>query len=278
MNTIILDKPLNLTCSLESGQFFQWQRYEPGYVLQSGEKIFYLEQQGNTLKYESITGDIDAVFLRFFFRMEDDLFAIFHPWRHDSLVMNAYSQCEGLRLLQQDPWDCLVSFLCSAASNIPRITTNIRTLSKRYGTCYNQNGRRWSALPTPEQLADVQLQELYDAGLGFRAKYLRKIVDRVRNGFHLETLSALSYPEAKAELMTLPGVGDKIADCVLLFSLGKTEAFPTDTWIRKILLTHYFPNQTPTSRHLPRLARERFGKHAGYAQQYLYHWARHYQR
>ncbi|HKJ67982.1 MAG TPA: DNA glycosylase, partial [bacterium] len=215
MNTITLDKPLNLACSLESGQFFQWQRYEAGYVLQSGLRIFYLEHQENTLRYESISGAIDEAFLRSFFRMEDDISVIFHPWRHDSLLMKAYSQFEGLRLLRQEPWDCLVSFLCSAASNIPRITSNIRTLSDRFGVRYVQDGRRWSTLPTPEQLADVHLQALYDAGLGFRAKYLWGIVDQVRNGFHLESLSALSYPEAKTELMTLPGVGDKIADCVL---------------------------------------------------------------
>lgn len=276
MNAITLDKPLNLTCSLESGQFFQWQRYDSGYVLQSGLRIFYLEQQENTLRYKPISGDIDEAFLRSFFRMDEDLSAIFHPWRNDPLLMETFRRFEGLRVFRQDPWECLVSFLCSAASNIPRITANVRTLSDRFGGSHVHNGQRWSALPTPDQLADVRLHELYEAGIGFRAKYLRKIVDRVLNGFHLKALRSLPYHTAKRELMTLPGIGDKIADCVLLFSLGKSEAFPTDTWMRKVLLTHYFPNESATSRLLPRLARERFGEYAGYAQQYLYHWARQY--
>jgi len=269
-----LSVPFNLRHTLESGQFFQWQRRDPGYIIRSSGRIFYLEQRDAALWYEPLHGTCDHAYIRSSFRLDDDLNAIFGTWSEDPLLPGIHRQYHGLRLMRQDPWECLVSFLCSAASNIPRITGNIRTLSRRYGTRVQSEGTSYFLFPRPEQLQGVTLAALYDAGLGFRAKFLHALIQRVSAGFSPNALRQASYHAAKTELLRLHGIGEKIADCVLLFSLDQLEAFPVDTWIEKILRSRYFPTHSGPGKHLATLARAKFGRFGGYAQQYLYHYAR----
>jgi len=274
MNKITLNVDFNLHHSISCGQYFQWMPEYNGYIIQTDGKIIYIEQQNNALDYEVIHGRADEVFLRKFFRLDDNLPGIFNHWKDDPILNRSYKLYKGLHLLRQEPWECLVSFLCSAASNIPRITQNIRALSERYGTRVKSGKHTFFLLPDTEQLAKTSRQDLYEAGLGFRAKYLWKTTMMIREGFTLGDLTRFEYIESKSRLKQLPGVGDKIADCVLLFSMDFLESFPTDTWIVQLLQEHYFPDGPKNPIRLASLAREKFGQYAGYAQQYLYHYAR----
>lgn len=274
MKCLHLSVPFHLEHTLECGQFFQWRKENGGYLIKTGDKIFRIWHNRETLRYEVITGQVTLDFLTNFFRLDDPLDEIFAHWSDDDLLQEAYQKYRGLRIIRQDPWECLVSFVCSMASNIPRITGNIETLSRRFGDFVQVNGEKHYLLPGPAELEKASLDELYDAGIGFRAKYLHRIAPIISNGLSLEQLCSRSYQEAKASLLSFYGIGDKVADCILLFSLEHLSAFPTDTWIMKILQNHYFDHTTKSATKLAALARNHFGEYAGYAQQYLFHYAR----
>lgn len=274
MERIQLSVPFDLKHTVECGQFFQWQKSHNGYLMQSGGKIFTVRQSGENLFYEIHRGGVSQQFIRDFFRLDDPLDEIFNQWQKDELLRRAFRRFRGLRIIRQDPWECLVSFVCSMASNIPRITGNIATLSRQFGKQVPVNGDSYFLLPRPAELQKVSLDDLYDAGIGFRAKYLHRIAPVLANGTSLEQLKSRSYEDAKASLLSFYGIGEKVADCILLFSLEHLSAFPTDTWIMKILRQHYFNNTIKSPTKLAALAREHFGEYAGYAQQYLFHYAR----
>jgi len=274
MEFLQLSVPFSLENTIECGQFFQWTQVQHGYLIKSVDKIFSISQTDKTLHYEVISGQVTPDFLNYFFRLDDPLDEIFSKWSDDNFLQEAYQQYRGLRIIRQDPWECLVSFVCSMASNIPRITGNIATLSRQFGKSVFVNGDQHFLLPSPGQFQKASLDDLYDAGIGFRAKYLHRIAPIVSNGLSLEQLRLRSYEEAKASLLSFYGIGDKVADCILLFSLDHLSAFPTDTWILKILRQRYFVNSVKSPTKLASLARERFGDYAGYAQQYLFHYAR----
>lgn len=274
LNALPLSVPFSLDLTLRSGQFFQWSRSEPGYIIQTGRKLFYLEQQDDSLCYFSLHGEVSDVYLKRFFRLADDLPGIFDRWSNDPLLRKVYHKYRGLRIIRQEPWECTLSYLCSMASNIPRITGNLRTLAREYGSSVDVRDNTYFLLPTPDQLEQVSLEDLYDAGLGFRSRYIHAIVPRIGQDIDFDRLSDLTYPAAQTCLTEIKGIGEKVADCIQLFSLGNLEAFPTDTWIKKVLYRHYFPKEIRSDTKLTRLARERFGPCAGYAQQYLFHAAR----
>lgn len=272
--TLTLTQPFSLEYTLRSGQFFSWIPENGWYIVKTGQRIFRLKQNNKSLYFSAIYGEVSTEFLRDYFRLEDDMDKIFATWANDRLLNSVYSQYSGLRLIRQDPWECMLGFVLSIASNIPRIKQNLRTLSQLYGKTVESPHMKFYLLPEPGDLLDVTLEELYDTGIGFRARFLREIIPVLHSDFNLEALRHLSYHPAKNELMTLHGIGEKVADCILLFSLDQLEAFPTDTWIVKVLKQNYFPDASPLPAKLAGLAREKFGAYGGYAQQYLYHYAR----
>ncbi len=274
MQWLSLSSPFNLQLSLECGQFFQWYPNEKGYIIQTGQKIFYLQQKNHTLQLKAIAGSVDEEFLCHFLRLDDDLSEIFNDWKQDPFVTSLFNRYQGLRLFRQDPWECLVSFVCSSASNIPRITSNLQTLSQNFGTEIRKDGQIYHILPTLDQLRRAPLEELYASGIGFRARYLYQITRILSEDKPVEALCNLSYDHSRFYLTQLPGIGDKIAECILLFSLGHLEAFPADTWIKKVLNRFYRSSPGTSSEKISAWAKERFGRNAGYAQQYLYHYAR----
>ncbi len=187
-------------------------------------------------------------------------------------MKGAISRYLGMRLLEQEPWECLVSYLCSINSNIPRISTLVEILSNRLGKPISLDGVTRYTFPEPYALADLGEMGLRLMGLGFRAPYLAGAAQAVASDrLDLANLRELPYPQAKEELMKLHGIGDKVADCVLLFSMGKLEAFPVDRWVRRAVQGWYFPGKHITNREIRLWAQERFGPYAGYAQQYLFH-------
>lgn len=183
-------------------------------------------------------------------RLEDDLEKIYKEIATDPFMIKAVKKYRGLRITKSDPWETLISFVCSINNNIPRICKNVQSLM--------ENGK---ILP-PE---DLLRADLHRCKLGFRAKFLRQIAEMI-SSYDLEKIGKMEYEEAKATLVELPGVGDKVSECVLLFGYGFLEAFPVDVWIARAMKEYY----GVTGKKARKFARERWGALAGYAQQYLY--------
>jgi N-glycosylase/DNA lyase len=268
-------EPFDLVATLESGQVFRWRRIEPGrYAGVVGRHPVLVGQVEDGLSYSCEKGTEEAVqrALGDYLRLEDDLQDIYREVGDDPRVAETIRRYRGLRLLRQEPWECLVSFVCSSVSNIPRISRTLEAVARRYGRAVNLAGHTLYAFPPPEELAQVGESSLRELGLGFRARYVAEIASTAAAGkVDFAALRRASYDEAKTELMSLPGVGGKVADCVLVFSLDKLEGFPVDRWVRRCLKEWYFQGGTISDGALLSWAQGRWGRHAGYVQQYLFH-------
>ena len=275
-------QPLDLENILEIGQAFRWSP-EPSSL--SEHAWFWGVVFGNLVKLRktregiefSCAPDGEATLLpllRDYLRLRDDLAAIQESIHRDERVRAGIDRYPGMRLLRQDPWECLVSFICSANNNIPRIKDNVEDMSESFGRPVNLDGQTRHTFPEPSELAAAGETRLRELKLGFRAKYVAAVAETVAAGrIDLFALREASYGEALAELTSLPGVGDKVANCVLLFSLDKLEAFPVDVWIDRAL-RDWYPEvvEKKLSRKAMRpWAQEYFGPYAGYANQYLFH-------
>ncbi len=270
-----VSEPFNLEATLGSGQAFRWRRMDSGwYGGTVGRLAVVLRQEPGGLAFrcgEWMAEGVHRV-LYDYFRLEDDLQLIYREISWDSRMAQAIQRHRGLRLLRQEPWECLVSFVCSSVSNIPRISRNLEAVAQRYGEPWTVAGQTMYTFPTPERLACAEEGELRGLGMGFRARYVAKIASEVAAGaIDLDGMRRASYEEAKGILMALPGVGEKVADCVLVFSLDKLEGFPVDRWVRRGLEEWYLPGEGMSYQALRCWAQERWGRHAGYAQQYLFH-------
>jgi len=231
------------------------------------DRIFRVCQSADQLEFQGA----DREFLTSFFALDEPYPHILAEINKDSFIDEAIRKYRGMRIVRQDAWECLISFLCSSAANIPKIKINIETLSQFFGKRIRAFGFEGFAFPNPGKLDDYE--KIVQAKTGFRAKYIKAVNDLVDEAL-LTSLKKMPYLEAKRALKSLPGVGDKIADCVLLFSLNFTEAFPVDTWIKKILRKWYFNNEDVPEQQLQDFGIRYFGKYAGYAQQFLYMVAR----
>lgn len=189
----------------------------------------------------------------------------------DPLLKQAIPWCRGLRLLNQEPFETIISFIISANNNIPRIKGIISRICMKRG---EEIGDGLYAFPSPEKLAPMTASQYREHGAGYRAEYLESTCRAIAEGrFDMQSPYSLDYPEAKKRLMSLKGVGPKVADCILLFSYGKKDAFPRDVWIKRVLQELY--GFVPKSdEDLLRFSQERFGRFGGVAQQYLFHYAR----
>ena len=263
----ILVKDFNLEYTLSCGQLFRASRVEDWYYVSVRDRIFSIRQSANHLEFQGV----DEKFLAHYFALDEPYPKILKQIEKDPHIRKAIKKYHGLRIVRQDPWECLISFLCSSAANIPKIKLNLEMLSKSFGKRIELNGFKGYSFPNPGELNHYE--RIFQAKTGFRARYIKTANDCVSEAF-LMTLKKLPYREAKKSLTQIPGVGDKIADCILLFSLGFTEAFPIDTWIKKILQKLYFKNQVVSSQHLRDFGLTYFGRYAGYAQQFLYMLAR----
>lgn len=275
-----IDQPFDLAESLESGQAHRWKRLDDGwYSGVLGDRLLHLRQESCGLEYRvaGLTGtptDADmASLLRAYFRLDDDIDAIYAEICRDRRVAAMVARYPGLRILRQEPWECTVAFICSATSNIPRIHQNMEAMADRLGQPLELEGEVRHTFPSAEQLASAGEGTLRELGLGFRAPYVVAAARQVCDGeLDLDELIRRPYPDTKARLMECYGIGAKIADCIAVFSLEKLEAFPVDVWVRRALAEWYFPMQKkPPDRAMVEWALGYFGRYAGYSQQYLFH-------
>jgi N-glycosylase/DNA lyase len=258
----------SLSDTLECGQFFRFTKAMDSYLVQSSNRIFSLHQEGDSLLYEGV----DESFLIHFFRLDEDLGSILEEIDRDPVIHKVIQKYRGLRLIRQDPWECLMSFLCSSAKAIPHIRSMIEALCKSSGKRILWGNYLGYEFPEPHCI-ETPLQ-LESVRAGFRTGYLLKASQCIDKG-QLLALKGLSYKDARQALMGLSGVGKKIADCTLLYSLDFLEAFPVDTWIKKGLQKVYFSGRRVGEKGMEDFVSNHFGPLAGYAQLYLYHFWRH---
>jgi N-glycosylase/DNA lyase len=278
--------PFNLDVTLCCGQVFRWDRKGDWWYGVAGNRAFKVRQVNLELEF----ANVDERFVEDYFGLDDDLQEISVSICKDKHVKKALQEFWGLRVIRQEPWECLASYICATYKSIAAIKNMLLKLSKKFGERIRLDGCDFYVFPTPEKLAKATESDLKMCGLGYRAKYLlktsKKIVDE---SFDLKGLKNMPYSDAKKKLINFPGVGLKVADCVLLFSLGKREAFPVDVWVKRVILRHYsahfseelvekISSHTSLSNaeyeRLNEFGRNYFGKYAGYAQEYLYHYER----
>jgi N-glycosylase/DNA lyase len=270
-------KNYDLALTLASGQAFRWRRGGQDWTGVIGSRWVRLRQEPEGIHAETAAPEADWQWLRHYLQVEVNLDNILTAFPDDAPMRDSVAACRGLRLLRQEPWECLASFICSSSKQIVQIEQIVGLLSRRFGPVLPVPpgmGPAWG-FPAVERLAAASEAELRDCKMGFRAAYLAGAARKVAAGeVDLSRLGQRPLEEARAALLTLPGVGMKIADCVLLFAYGFQEAFPVDVWIIKALQQLYFPKRRPKLPRLRRFSQTHFGPYGGYAQQYLFHYMR----
>ena len=262
----------DLEKTLNCGQVFHWEKFGAGFVGAIGPKAVYVEQRGDRLFF---TGASTKVVGRYF-SLDHPLAEICAAFPRDPAMKAAREFCRGLRLLRQPRWECLATFICSSMKQVAHIRQISLALRKSFGGRKAIYGSHVYDFPRAVRLAASTEEELRACALGYRAKNLLATARRVASGeANLKAWSKLPDDALRAELCGLPGVGAKVANCVMLFAYERLRAFPIDVWIERVLKQQYFPGKRKvTGQQLRTFCDEYFGEHGGYAQQYLFHHAR----
>jgi len=285
----------DLTMTLDSGQVFHWEKVDNGFVGVIGDRAFCVEQRGEMLRAlleggapatpgtRHANGAGSQELAPPVMQLVTDYFALDHPLAEicasfpDDPVMNAARDfCRGLRIIRQPKWECLATFICSSMKQVAHIRQISAALRKRFGDPRKIDNHVIHTFPPAERIARASETELRECALGYRAKNLRVTAQLVSSGeCNLEGWSALPNGDLRKNLCELPGVGAKIANCVMLFAYERLRAFPIDVWMERVLKQQYFRRARKLSAsRLREFSQTYFGDHGGYAQQYLFHHAR----
>jgi N-glycosylase/DNA lyase len=272
MLTNIAAPDFDLEKTLNCGQVFHWERSGAGFVGALGAKAVYVEERGDQLFFTGASPRMIANY----FSLDHPLAEICAAFPRDPAMMAARDFCRGLRLLRQPRWECLATFITSSMKQVAHIRQISHALRTRFGTRAMPYGNHVYAFPAAARLAGATEEDLRKCALGYRAKNLLLTAERVASGeADLEAWGKLSDDALRARLCELPGVGAKVANCVMLFAYERLRAFPIDVWIERVLRQQYFPRKRKvTAQQLRRFCDDYFGEHGGYAQQYLFHHAR----
>lgn len=265
----------------DCGQCFRWNKQEDGsYIGVIKEAVVKVEENNNKIIF---SGESELNFeeiINYYF----DLNTNYSEYKNilsniDEYLSESINFGEGIRILRQDLWECIISFIISANNNIPRIKKIIERMSTAYGEKIEFDGKEYYKFPTPESLSKASVQDLRDLGLGFRDKRIYNTTQMIlEKQVDLEKIKQLENTNLmREELLKLDGVGPKVADCILLFSLKRLDVFPIDVWVRRVMNDLYIHNsdeEKVNKKELQKLAREKFGNLSGLAQQYLFYWKR----
>jgi N-glycosylase/DNA lyase len=281
----------DLAKTLDSGQVFHWEKMDDGFIGAIDGKAIYLEQRGDLLKARegrpkldrlnrssSRSAGVEALADRIthYFALDHPLAEICASFPSDPIMNAAQGFCRGLRIIRQPKWECLAMFICSSMKQVAHIRQISKALRERFGEARKMQNRAVHTFPSARRLADSSERELRECALGYRAKNLLATARLVSSGeAGLEAWSALSDVDLREKLCELPGVGAKVANCVMLFAYERLRAFPIDVWIERVLRENYFPRARKlNAARLRTFTQKYFGEHGGYAQQYLFHHAR----
>jgi len=262
----------DLEKTLHCGQVFHWEKSGDGFVGAIDKKAVYVEQRGDQLHFAGVTAKVIARY----FSLDHPLAEICRSFPRDPAMRAARDFCRGLRLLRQPRWECLATFICSSMKQVAHIRQISLALRRSFGTRKAIYGSHVYDFPSAARLAASTEQELRACALGYRAKNLLGTASRVASGeANLKKWSKLPDELLRERLCELPGVGAKVANCVMLFAYERLRAFPVDVWIERVLRQQYFPRKRKVAaRELREFCDSYFGEHGGYAQQYLFHHAR----
>ncbi len=272
--TILPATDYDLGATLEGGQAFRWRQTRGAWEGVVRGIWVRLTELPNGIGAETMVSPPDVNWLADYLGTDEDLAAVLATFPDDPPLRSAVAACRGLRLLRQEPWECLASFVLSSTKQIVQIRQIIGLLCARFGepVAVPAGTPPAFSFPPAARIAEASETELRACRMGFRARYLRAVATRIANGTpHLARLRDRPLSEAREALVSLPGIGPKIANCVLLFSLGFHRAFPLDVWVLRALRHLYFPQRRVTLRRLRTFSETHFGPHGGYAQQYLFH-------
>jgi N-glycosylase/DNA lyase len=268
--------------SINSGQVFLWEKHSNSWYGIHGDRVIKFTQSDGYVEFCSFPEDKSCD--QKIFRLDDDIKKIFEEISHDPLVCRLTKAYPGLRLIRQDPHQCLFSFVCATNTNIPMIRRMLYNMARKFGRLTKVDGMGFFTFPSAADINRATVDELRGCGLGYRTKAIKAVADAITGGrLDFDSLKKASYYESRKELLQVYGIGNKIADCALLFSLEKLDAFPIDVWIARALASHYswlhkskFSDKIAPHQYeqLSEIARKYFGKYAGYAQQYLYYYMR----
>ncbi|MBI2111039.1 MAG: DNA repair protein [Nitrosarchaeum sp.] len=262
---------INLENTINSGQVFLWTQQKEFWYGINGQDILKINNLGKITSYSKKKYD--------FFRNIDDMEEIIKSISKDKTTKIAVKKYLGLRLIRQDPFQCFISFIVSSNSNIQKIKSSLEKISIKFGKKIQFDNKEFYMFPEPKKIANATIQEIQNCGVGYRAKFIidaAKMVESRQIDF--DQLKKSNYQNAKETILTVPGIGNKVADCILLFSLDKLEAFPLDRWMIRILKKYYLgkfelETKSITEKQYNTLHEKivkHFGPYAGYAQQFLF--------
>lgn len=291
-------KNFELNHTFDCGQCFRWERQENGnYIGVVYGRVIELEKKDDDIIiYNTNMEDFNSLWVNYF-DLNRDYGSIKDKLSKDPLLSEAVEYGYGIRLLQQDPFEITLSFIISARNSIPIIMRTIKNISKAYGKAIVYKGETYYAFPTPEELRNLKVEDYESCGGSFRSKYLKDTVDKINMvidntkaedkgqftrseeelneilKYDLNRIKAMEADECHTALQGFSGIGPKVADCIMLFSMNKYSAFPVDVWVKRAMQFFYLAPDVS----LPKIrvfAREKFGDLSGFAQQYLFYYAR----
>ncbi len=260
----------------ECGQCFRWDKIDDctysGTAYSRGLTIS--RRENDIILYDTTLDDFENIW-RGYFDLDTDYSLIKSALSDGGVMSEAISAGSGIRILRQDAWEAIISFIISASNNIPRIKGIISRLCESFGDPVLYRGEIRYSFPAAERLAGLSLEDLSVIRAGFRDKYILAAAKAVSDGsLNLNVLASMSDADARSALMKLRGVGEKVADCVMLFGLHRCSAFPIDVWVKRITELCFFGGADTNRSVIADFARDRFGELGGFAQQYLFYWAR----
>ncbi|GKU32034.1 DNA-3-methyladenine glycosylase family protein [Clostridium folliculivorans] len=286
----------NIKQVFECGQCFRWIRQEGGtYIGVAHERVIEVEENGKDIIIHNTNRDgFNNIWMEYF-DLERDYTAIKEKFSGDPLLEKAVDFGYGIRILKQDPFEILISFIISARNSIPVISKTINKISEKWGSAIEYKGKTYYAFPTVEQFSKASLEEINTTGASFRSKYIYDTVEKVKScnellnsnkaieamtdeekellKYDLKMISELNDDQCHEALQNFKGVGAKVADCVMLFSMKKYSAFPVDVWVKRAM-SHFYLAPDVSLNKIRIFGREKFGELSGFAQQYFFYYAR----
>mgnify|MGYP001000210862 FL=1 len=261
----------------ECGQAFRWRREDDdSYTAIHGGKIINVKNDNENIIFSNTNEEDFQNIWYNYFDLQTDYGKIKAELSKDKVLEEAIKFGEGIRILNQDPYETTISFIISANNQIPRIKKSIELISENYGEFIGEyKGKKYYSFPEPEVLANTDEKELEEkCKVGYRSKYIVNTSKMIYNKeVNLDELYSIKTKDAKEILMKLPGVGPKVSDCILLFSLNKNDAFPVDVWVKRVM-EHFYLKEDTKLKDISKYADEKFGDLGGFAQQYLFYYAR----
>lgn len=290
-NSIIIEnvKDFNIKQILECGQCFRWEKItDTNYIIVAFRRVIEIIQEGNNVTILNTNiKDFNEIW-KGYFDLDTDYSILKSELAKDELLKNCVEFGYGIRVLNQDPFEILLSFIISARNSIPSIMKTIKKISEKWGDRLEYKDNIYYAFPTPQQLKNAELEEIKETGASFRSKYIidtiakvNAVIEAKESGnltdeleqFDLDYIKSLPTDECHKALQNFMGVGAKVADCIMFFSMSKKSAFPVDVWIKRAMIHFYLAPDVSLNK-IRVFGREKFGELSGLAQQYLFYYAR----